>query len=707
MGFVNPLFIIGGLTAAIPILLHLIRREHARKIEFPSLMFLRRISKRTIRYQKLRHLLLLLLRILALLLIVLAFMRPYHEQMPAAVAEGHTSSTHIILLDNSMSMGFQGRWEQAKKAAVDILGKMNLGDKCAVLEFSDKAIARSQLSTDPSDALSQVESGIPLSDRATRYEPALRAAAKLASEAGTGRRIIYLISDFQKSGYEAEEREFQLEAGMDLRPVDVGAEDFSNLTIRDVRIAEPEASAEGGVILKASVANFGSRDRRNVRGTLFVNGRHFAEKRFDTAKGASQTLEYSLPSLLAGSHSIVLEVDDPYLVRDNRFYMTFDARGKIPVIVVENPPSRGGREASFFLSKALNAGSLSPYRLNVVSPQNPLISGSLVIWNNVPGGSAAVQKRLQDFVASGGGLAVVLGDFVQAAEFNRSFGSWLPVRMLESSVARRRAGDRPAEQYSLMTDIRMDHPVFQPFNRPHSGTFSSTRFFYHAVVSAGSGAEVVAKFDSGDPALITMNFEKGRVLLFASSADDASNDFPLKAVYAPFWQQTLRYLENFREPRHWHEVGDIINARELLMEAALRQSKKNPGPDESVVILDPAKKRMALSPDPNLAVMEMAGFYEVRTMNLNASLAANIASRESDLTHGNAEEMTAGWLSTKQVTFAQEERLTPEEQDRNRHFWVFLLAGALLFLISESILSNYELRITNLALGLNNYPHLF
>ena len=58
----------GGLAAAVPILLHLIKREHARKIEFPTLMFLRRISKKTIRYQKLRHLLLLLLRILAFLL---------------------------------------------------------------------------------------------------------------------------------------------------------------------------------------------------------------------------------------------------------------------------------------------------------------------------------------------------------------------------------------------------------------------------------------------------------------------------------------------------------------------------------------------------------------------------------------------------------------------------------------------------------------
>src|SRR5512136_2377717 len=123
MSFVNPLFLLGSLAVAVPILLHLIKREHARKIEFPTLMFLRRISKRTIRYQKLRHLLLLLLRILALLLIAMAFMRPYREKTQAAEAIGKITTAHIIVVDHSLSMGYQGRWDRAKKAAADIIRK--------------------------------------------------------------------------------------------------------------------------------------------------------------------------------------------------------------------------------------------------------------------------------------------------------------------------------------------------------------------------------------------------------------------------------------------------------------------------------------------------------------------------------------------------------------------------------------------------------
>jgi hypothetical protein len=151
MSFVNPLFWIGGLAVAVPILLHLIKREHARKIEFPTLMFLRRISKRTIRYQKLRHLLLLLLRVLAFLLIVFAFMRPYREKAQAVAAVGRITNAHVLVIDNSLSMGYQDRWDRAKRAAAEIVRQSGPDDKFAVLEFSDRTNARTQLTNDASD----------------------------------------------------------------------------------------------------------------------------------------------------------------------------------------------------------------------------------------------------------------------------------------------------------------------------------------------------------------------------------------------------------------------------------------------------------------------------------------------------------------------------------------------------------------------------
>lgn len=691
MSFVNPWFLIGALAAGIPILLHLIKRAHARRIEFPTLAFLRRISKKTIRYQKLRHLLLLLLRVLAFLLIVFAFMRPYREKAAPVAAVGKLTTAHIIVLDNSLSMGYQDRWARAKKAATDIIGRSSPDDKVAVLQFSDRTVASTQLTNDFSDALDRIES-MELSDRSTRYGQALRAAEKVALDAGTGKRIIHLISDFQKNGWMAEDRDFRLSAGIELQHVDVGSDDFSNLTIRDVHVSESDQSADNEIRIKASVANFGNIDRKNIQVALLVDGRSVAEKRVDVAGGGSQGIEFQLPGLISGTHPVILEVDDPYLTRDNKFYMAIEARGKTPVLVVESNDAGGPRSSGFFLLKALNVDALSPYKLTEASPQSLTVSGRLIIWNDVPGGTAAMQKKLQDFVKGGGGLAVVLGGAAQSADFNRSFGSWLPVRIDGSGAPESLSKGRSFDSYVLMTDIRTDHPIFQPFSRPHSGSFSSARFFRHARISVGAGAEVPARFDNGDPALVAIHVDKGRVLVFASSADDSSNDLPLKAVYAPFWQQVLRYLENFQERRHWLDVGETMAPKKLLLGAALRQAKGSLDADESVVVLDPQKQRIPVAPGSDDVAVDKTGFYEIRSMSVNSFVAVNAAARESDLTHGNAEEMTAGWMSSESSVFPQNEHPTAEEQDHRQRLWALLLIAAALFLISELALSNHGLR---------------
>lgn len=697
MSFVNPLFFLGMLAAAVPILLHLIKRERAIRIEFPTLMFLRRISKKSIRYQKLRHLLLLLLRILALVLVALAFTRPFYELPAPTAAGGRVATAHIILLDNSLSMGYGDRWAKAKQAADDIVRGAESGDKVAILEFSDRTTAMTQTTSVLSEVQGRIEGGVDLSDRPTGYGQALKIAEKFALDAGTGKRIIHLISDFQKSGLGAEEQDFRLGPGIELKYVDLGSDDFSNIAFGDVQIIETDEGAAGGLKIKASVANFGNEDRNNLRVAMTADSRTVAEKRIESGKGTVQPVEFVLPGLTAGTHALVLEVEDPQLTSDNRFFMTVEARGKTPVTAVENSDSGKGRQApSFFLGNALNVSTLSPYKLTSVLPQKfdsmGSVPGRLLIWNNAPGEGTAVQKKIQDFVKSGGGLVIVLADSSRAADFNRSFGSWLPVKIVDSATGRSNTRPRSAaEDFVLMTDIRMDHPIFHPFSEPHSGTFSSARFFEHARLTVDSGGDIPARFDNGDPALVSVAVDKGRVLIFPSSADDSTNDLPLKAVYAPFWQQMLRYLENTQDTRRWLQVGDTIPLRKLLVEEALKQGKGNVDLDQAIVVLDPDKQRLAIASGSDSAPADKKGFYDIRTSGLSSTAAVNTIPRESNLAHGNAEEMTVGWLSPNDQAAPislPDEQVSPEEQDRRQRFWRFLLLAALLFFITEGLLSN-------------------
>ena len=105
MGFVAPLVLVGLGALAIPVLIHLIQREKKRVVEFPSLMFLRRIPYQSVRRRRIRHWALLLMRLAALLLIVAAFARPFFRRQTLAAATQNGAREAVILVDTSYSMG--------------------------------------------------------------------------------------------------------------------------------------------------------------------------------------------------------------------------------------------------------------------------------------------------------------------------------------------------------------------------------------------------------------------------------------------------------------------------------------------------------------------------------------------------------------------------------------------------------------------------
>src|SRR5579871_5129479 len=106
MAFLTPLVLLASAAIAVPIFVHLIQRERSRVVQFPSLMFVQKIPYQSVRRRRIRHWALLLMRCAALLLIVLAFARPFLKREVAAAAALGGTRELVILLDHSASMGY-------------------------------------------------------------------------------------------------------------------------------------------------------------------------------------------------------------------------------------------------------------------------------------------------------------------------------------------------------------------------------------------------------------------------------------------------------------------------------------------------------------------------------------------------------------------------------------------------------------------------
>ena len=186
MSFLTPLFLVGLAGLAIPVILHLIQKERKNVVQFPSLMFLRRIPYQSVRRRRIRHWLLLFMRLAALALIVLAFARPFLRRTEIA-AGGSGAREVVILLDRSYSMGYGGKWAQALAAAERAINGLAPADRASIVLFSSNTEVALRSAADRGRLLAAV-SGLKPGDGATRFGPALKLAGSILSESAIPRR---------------------------------------------------------------------------------------------------------------------------------------------------------------------------------------------------------------------------------------------------------------------------------------------------------------------------------------------------------------------------------------------------------------------------------------------------------------------------------------------------------------------------------------
>jgi hypothetical protein len=137
MSLLAPLYVIGALAIGAPILFHLIRRQPKGQVPFSSLMFLKPTPPRLTRRSRLDNWFLLLLRALALILLAIAFARPFLRSVTLSRAE-IPGRRLVIVVDQSASMQREGLWKQVVSEAEQVLSDLQPADELAIVAFDDQ-----------------------------------------------------------------------------------------------------------------------------------------------------------------------------------------------------------------------------------------------------------------------------------------------------------------------------------------------------------------------------------------------------------------------------------------------------------------------------------------------------------------------------------------------------------------------------------------
>jgi hypothetical protein len=692
MSFLNPLFLIGVLAVAGPILVHLFRRQDARKLPFSSLIFIRHSPNRSWRRLRLRHLLLFALRSAAIILLVLSFARPYlaRDSQVSSAAAGRKSV--VVLVDTSFSMRSGDRMERARGEASRVFGQMAEKDAAFLVGFSDV----SQLTGEPRsrpELLSAMVADLEPSYRRTDYSQAMKLASQLLSSAPNDIQEIHLISDFQLSGWDEANGSLELADNVNLVLHDVGDAEEFNVFLASVEISETGDANHAQAKVAARITSTG-----DFSGPvhLEINGKKIQEKQVTVEKGRTATVEFD-PFALGGSLSrgSIRVIADDSLSEDNASFFVLNPQNRQRVLLLtstENSRDRTGGE-DLFVRQALTASPRTPFQVRV-EKLGSAGSIDLAPYSGVllydPGRiSPGVANNLRDFVSKGGGLVIVVGDRTEGSELNDKFAETLPARL--------GAKRSDAKGVSLIANLQKRHPVFQVFEPVHQSYFLTTPFRRYLDAVPAEGSSSLMELEGNRPLLIEKASGKGRVLLFASAFNTDWNDLPLKSVFLPFCQEMVKYAMSFEGTSRSFAVGESVPVGRLnanlekavteLSTSAFKQGWKVHGP--SGRIIDLTEEELLASP---FLVLEEPGYYETEVRNVKDSVAVNVVSAESDLRKLDTEQFLASILRTPArdpVGWAGG-HLSPEKRfswETKQSIWWYLVLVALALLLLEGYLA--------------------
>ena len=664
MGFLTPWFLAGALAVGLPVWLHLLRQHKTTPLPFSSLMFFEKRTQSSIKHRRLKYLLLFALRVALLLLLALAFANPFINTSGAAAAGG--KKLVVLAVDNSYSMRQGGRLDRAKQAAVQALSAVRGEDRGLALAFGSAVHLMNEATNDIPTLRGAIQAIQPTDSRGS-YAELARSLRSIAQSAHMPVEA-HLFSDMQKSSWPSNFADARLGDGTKLVFHPQAERRLANFAVETVnapkRIYDPKK-----VRIQATLAGYGTA-KASKRVSLVLNGKEIASKPVDVPAGGRASVEFLTLDAPFGMNrgEIRIEPADDF-PSDDRMYFSIERADPRHILFVHE--ERNQRSVLYYQT-ALNASNeaafvLEPVTVEQVANVSPS-KYAIVVLSDVASLPGQFEGALQKYVRSGGAVLIALGRM--SAVHNR-------VPVFDEAISDTHYATREGERFQSASYVDPAHPAVR---RSHQ--WGSVKFYQTIRVDPGK-SKVVARLSDDTPLLLDKQIGEGRVLVFASTLDNISNDFPRHPSFVPFVAETANYLAGLDDGNASFTVGAFLELR-----AAKEQGT-------TVEVLDPSGRR-ALSLEESARAQTIAlsdeGFYDVRRPSGRHELVAvNADRRESDLDVLPAETL-ALWQNTGQgqVNAASGGEAIPENK---RSFWWYVLLAALALAVAETIVGNQHLSV--------------
>ena len=679
--FLFPAVLVAAGAVLVPVLIHLLLREHPRTVVFPALRFVRKSHRVSISRLRLRQLLLLALRMAAVAAVALLIAKPMLSNWRLERTAGLPAAMAVVI-DNSASMDyFKGQatsLARAKQEALRIVAQLPAGSLVCVLQSGGGESAVGLL-TDTKQAQQQIAC-VTQGGGAYVLGPSVAKALAVVRQSDLPRKEVLIVSDLAKHA---------LVGGL------ASGGDDAGITVIDVSPGDDVSISLGEPSLSARALPLGAPLRvdapvlcRRIGGELTLTAqiedssqRQALSMREAGMAAASFTLTASRSGPCHGT--IRLTGDDP-LGADNVRYFTANVVDRPRVLLVRGADARQD-VTSFLIGSAIAPGGADGPATRRTIPADRLDAKELsacdiLLLANVPAPTPDQWRLIEQFVRGGGSLWVLAGSAVDA----QAYASSPAAAVMPATLGSPQSLGTPMG----FADGKLDNALLAPFAEANNPPLSEARAYWRFGSAAPlEGAQTLLAYSDALPAVVRRRVGLGTSLLWnISPAPECSNlaSRPQGVILA---MRSAALLSGEPISQTDWPLGQTVDVPLPSRMRAPRVTLLRPGQSEGMALLPDLPSRSVRVPCD--AVGHWTVIFREGPAEQAVGWSVNLPITESDLAICEQPELLAMLGQGASVVHsASEFAQNPVRVARGLDLSVPLLLGLLALLVAESFLAN-------------------
>lgn len=588
MSLFSPIFLFAGLLVGLPILLHLLRRKPRQFVAFPSLRFLDSVVLRESKRHRILRRILLACRCLLLLLLALAFARPFfgHYLEPARQAR-------VVALDNSFSMQADTRWADLTRWAEEQIADLSLKDHCGVLLMNPSPAWLVPLDSSPAAARAAIRQATP-GFAETHYARPLRIAAETLSAWPAQDREIIWACDHQRSGWQDVDFSHPLPAGVKIRFPGIPPPPKRQAAITSSKVI----STSNGLVLEVNIRQFTPEKDSRVL-TISIDGKTVAQQKVMLNTMASATIRIPIKDTYDSPKAMQASLDPDSLPPDDTSYAVTEESDKMSVFL--SPVNVPAGETDFIYQALVSAQGENIEAFQVHDwPREKWPLESVAILRNAEPFRPPQLDHLEDFLASGGSAWLMLDGSPEQISWLRSKGVTVE--------AAKGMGNLQLQGWDT------EHPLLEPFAKGNFMPLLSLNF-RRGWSLQGPSLSPLATWNDHSLAIAEVTLPQGRLFVTGFDFSRRTSSFSVSSAFVPFVHRAVLWLAGPDKKALPWKVGNRVM---LPDESGTWSSIETP----QAVLTQTARREI---------IPEIPGIYRFDSSSGTKFFAINLSGKESDL----------------------------------------------------------------------------